>query len=45
MNDTAIVVVADHFAPSQAGPKHGRTEQIIFSNETITSAAELNSLM
>jgi hypothetical protein len=30
---------------SSAGQENGRMEQIIFSSEVVTSAAELNSLM
>jgi hypothetical protein len=38
------VDVRSHFNPF-GGQESGRIEQIIFANETISSAAELNSLM
>jgi len=39
------VHVYGHFVPTEPGQENGRMERIIFANETITSAAELNSLM
>ena len=45
INATTSVTVFGHFSPTLMGQKNGRMEQIIFSDETITSAAELNSLM
>ena len=45
INDTTSVTVFGHFSPAYPSQENGRMEQIIFSNETITSAAELNSLM
>ena len=45
INDTTSVVVHGHFSPVTAGQESGRMEQIIFANEVVTSAAELNSLM
>jgi hypothetical protein len=41
----AAVRVYGHFVPTEPGQGNGRMEQIIFANETITSTAELNSLM
>ena len=43
INNTTSARVYGHFSPFNG--VNGRMEQIIFSNETITSAAELNSLM
>ena len=45
IDPTHLVLVVGHFAPLGGEIKDGRMEQIIFSDETITSAAELNSLM
>ena len=50
ISGTTRVDVYGHFAPVEGTCcvfplENGRMEQIIFSNETITSAAELNSLM
>ena len=45
INDNTSVTVHGHFTPVFQGQENGRMEQIIFSNETITSTAELNSLM
>lgn len=45
INDTTSVTVYGHFSPFVGGQENGRMEQIIFANETVTSAAELNSLM
>jgi len=39
------VFVIGHFAPVQGDKEDGDMERIIFSNKTITSAAELNSLV
>jgi hypothetical protein len=45
IDSTHQVYVIGHFAPVQGETEDGRMEQIIFSNETITSGAELRSLM
>ncbi len=45
INHTTSVNVYGHFSPILSGQENGRMEQIIFSNEVVTSAAELNSLM
>ena len=45
INDDTSVTVHGHFSPYYQGQENGRMEQIIFSNEVVTSAAELNSLM
>ncbi len=45
INATTSVTIYGHFAPFDPGQENGRMEQIIFSNEIVTSAAELNSLM
>jgi Ca2+-binding RTX toxin-like protein len=45
INDATSVVVAGYFSPAYEGQVSGRVEQIIFSNETVTSTAELNSLV
>ena len=44
INATSKVTVDGHFN-RVLGDENNRIEQIIFSDETITSAAELNSLM
>jgi hypothetical protein len=44
INDTTSVAVYGYFSPLN-GYVNGRMEQIIFSNEIVTSAAELNALM
>jgi hypothetical protein len=43
--DTTSVTVIGHFAPQPGDTDEGRMEQIIFSDQVFTSAAELNSLM
>lgn len=45
VNDAITVTVMGHFSPPVPGRENGRMEQIVFSNETVTSAAELNSLI
>ena len=45
INATTSVTVEGHLVPTDDDQENGRMEQIIFSNEVVTSAAELNSLM
>jgi Ca2+-binding RTX toxin-like protein len=46
INDATTVSVVGHFAPAIGDDMgNGRIEQIVFSNETFTSAAEVRSLM
>ncbi len=45
IDPTHQVAVIGHFAPFAEEIEEGRIEQIIFSDEIVTSAAELNSLM
>ncbi len=45
INGKTSVSVFGHFSPSISTQENGRMEQIIFSNEIVTSAAELSSLM
>ncbi len=45
INATNQVEVVGHFAPVAGETDDGRMEQIVFSDETVTSAAELDSLM
>ena len=45
INNPTSVNVYGHFSPILSGQENARIEQIIFSNQVVTSAAELNSLM
>lgn len=45
ISDTTSASVRGHVAPYFLAQKNGRMEQIIFSDEVITSAAEARSLM
>ena len=45
IDPTHRVLVVGRFAPVVGEMEEGRIEQIIFANETVTSGAELNSLM
>ena len=45
IDSTHLLFVIGHFAPLQGEIEDGRMGQIIFSNEVVTSGAELNSLM
>ena len=45
INDTNSVTVIGHFSPISQAQENGRMEQIIFSNEVVTNAAQLNALM
>jgi hypothetical protein len=45
INDTNSVTVTGHFSPISQAQENGRMEQIIFSNEVVTNAAQLNALM
>jgi hypothetical protein len=39
MSERAQVVILGHFAPRNIGTQHGRIEQLIFADETITDSA------
>jgi hypothetical protein len=46
INDATTVTVVGHFSPAiEDDAGNGRIEQIVFSDETVTSAAEARSLM
>ena len=45
IDSTHVLFVIGHFAPFKGEMDDGRIEQIIFSDEVVTSGAELNSLM
>jgi hypothetical protein len=45
ISDTTSVIVEGHFAPTYVYQEVGRMEQIVFSDEVVTSATEARSLM